>query len=243
MTDTDLHFYFDPVCPFAWLTSTWVRQVMAARDYRVEWRLISLRMTNSHIDYDAHFPKDYQDGHNAGLRMLRVAARARAEHGPAALDGLQAAYGQQIFEKAWPEKGSYNRALGREPMVRAALAEAGLPAYLVDALEDRSWDDEITKETNLALELTGRDVGTPILHIQPPDGVAFFGPVISRRPSDAEAVELWDHVVALARFPGFTEFKRSLRERPQLRSFGFDPDAAAPGQVEDWHQGSRRLKH
>ncbi|MGQ0624488.1 MAG: mycothiol-dependent nitroreductase Rv2466c family protein [Sporichthyaceae bacterium] len=242
MTESDLHFYFDPVCPFAWLTSTWVRQVMAARDYRVGWRLISLRVMNSHIDYDAHFPQDYEQGHTAGLRMLRVAARARAEHGPGALDGLQSAYGQAIFDRSWPQGSAYLETVGSEPMVRDALREAGLPTELAGALGDERWDDEIAKETNSALELTGRDVGTPILHIAPPDGVAFFGPVISRRPSDAEALELWDHVVALARFGGFAEFKRSLRERPQLRSFGFDPDAAAPGQVEEWHQGSRRLK-
>ncbi|MGQ0630475.1 MAG: mycothiol-dependent nitroreductase Rv2466c family protein [Sporichthyaceae bacterium] len=242
MADADLHFYFDPVCPFAWLTSTWVRQVMAARDYRVEWRLISLRVLNADVDYAAHFPKDYEDGHHAGLRMLRVAARARAEHGPEALDGLQAAYGHAIFDRSWPDGAAYNQRVGSEEMVREVLGEAGLPLGLAAALQEDSWDAEIAKETNAALELTGRDVGTPILHIQPPEGVAFFGPVISRRPSDAEAVELWDHVVALARFPGFTEFKRSLRERPQLRSFGYDPDAARPGQVEDWHQGSRRLK-
>ena len=87
---------------------------------------------------------------------------------------------------------------------------------------------------------TGRDVGTPIIHFEPPDGVAFFGPVISRLPTDEQAVELWDHVIALAGFPGFAEMKRSLRERPQLRSLGVDPETA--GVQEDWHGGSRRLK-
>src|SRR6202012_4925995 len=74
VADADLHFYFDPVCQFAWMTSKWVRQVMAQRDYRVEWRLISLRLVNDHIDYAAHFPPEYEAAHNAGLRMLRVAA-------------------------------------------------------------------------------------------------------------------------------------------------------------------------
>jgi hypothetical protein len=92
--------------------------------------------------------------------------------------------------------------------------------------------------------LTGRDVGTPILHFRPPAGTAFFGPVISRLPSDADAVRLWDHVVGLTTFPGFAELKRSLRERPQLRSFGLDPadTGAAAGIEEDWHGGSRRQK-
>ncbi|MBA2738739.1 MAG: hypothetical protein H0U47_03690, partial [Nocardioidaceae bacterium] len=85
-----------------------------------------------------------------------------------------------------------------------------------------------------------KDVGTPIIHFDPPDGVAFFGPVISRQPSQDEAVELWDHVVGLARFPGFAELKRSLRERPQLVSAGVEPGEV--GMHEDWHAGSRRLK-
>jgi len=82
----DLHFYFDPVCPFAWITSKWVRMVAAQRDYLVDWRFISLRILNAHIDYDAHFPPEYEAGHTAGLRLLRVAARVRAEHGRAAVD-------------------------------------------------------------------------------------------------------------------------------------------------------------
>ena len=89
-----------------------------------------------------------------------------------------------------------------------------------------------------ALILTGKDGGTPIIHFEPPDGVAFFGPVISRLPDQGTAGELWDHVVALARFPGFSELKRSLRERPQLVGFGVPADAF--GQQEDWHAGSRR---
>ena len=78
----------------------------------------------------------------------------------------------------------------------------------------------IRAETDEALALTGKDVGTPIIHFQPPTGVAFFGPVISRLPGDADAVRLWDHVVGLACFPGFAELKRSLREQPQLAAFG-----------------------
>ena len=81
MAEADVRFYFDPVCPFAWMTSKWVRMVAAQRDYTVDWRFISLRLINSAIDYDTHFPAGYEEGHTAGLRLLRVAARARAEHG------------------------------------------------------------------------------------------------------------------------------------------------------------------
>ena len=237
MSDADLAFYFDPVCPFAWMTSKWVRSVAAQRAYAVEWRFISLRLLNAHVDYAAQFPPDYEAGHTDGLRLLRVAARARAEHGPAVVGPLYEAFGRRIFEVEQPP-GSGLR--GTPDLAAPALAEAGLPAHLTEALDDESWDAEIQAETDEALALTGKDVGTPILHFGPPDGTALFGPVISRLPSDDEAVALWDHVVALASFPGFAELKRSLREQPQLPSFGVRPGAV--GVQEDWHGGSRRLK-
>ena len=120
------------------------------------------------------------------------------------------------------------------------MRDAGLPTDLADALDDTTLDDEIRAETEEALALTGRDVGTPILHFQPPGGTAFFGPVISRLPTPDDAGALWDHVIALASFPGFAEIKRSLRERPQLASFGVDTESV--GKEEDWHGGSRRPK-
>jgi 2-hydroxychromene-2-carboxylate isomerase len=233
----DLHFYFDPVCPFAWLTSRWVRLVAAQRNYAVDWRFISLRLLNAHIDYAAHFPPGYEAGHTAGLRLLRVAARTRAEHGGPAVGRLYEALGQAVFESG-PEDDEGRR--GTAAFVEPVLAGVGLPAALATALDDASLDAQIQAETDEALALTGKDVGTPILHFRPPDGVAFFGPVISRLPAEDDAGQLWDHVVALAGFPGFAELKRSLRERPQLPAFGVRPGEA--GQEEDWHGGSRRQK-
>jgi hypothetical protein len=125
-------------------------------------------------------------------------------------------------------------------MVTAALRDAGLSLDFLDALHDTSWDEEIRRETKQARELTGKDVGTPILHVDPPHGVAFFGPVISRQPAPEDAVELWDHVLGLARFGGFSELKRSLRELPQLEVLGVDANTI--GKVEDWHGGSRRQR-
>lgn len=238
--DADLHFYFDPVCPFAWMTSKWVRTVAAQRDYTVDWRFISLRILNAHIDYTSHFPPEYEAGHTAGLRLLRVAARTRAEHGRAAVGPLYEAIGGRLFDTSRAVDPLSGADQGTRRVVEPLLETAGLPSALADALDDESWDDEIRAETEEALALTGRDVGTPILHFQPPDGVAFFGPVISRLPSAEDAGALWDHVVGLASFPGFAELKRSLRERPQLASFGVDPDEA--GKQEDWHGGSRRTK-
>ena len=241
MANADVHFYFDPVCPFAWMTSKWVRTVQAQRAYDVDWRFISLRLLNSHIDYDAHFPPEYEASHTAGLRLLRLAARTRAEHGRDAVAPLYAALGARIFdtEPVADDGGSHGRRGTRE-YVEPVLTGIGLPTALADALDDASWDAEIQAETDEALSLTGKDVGTPILQFEPPEGVAFFGPVISRLPGDAEAVELWDHVIALARFPGFAALKRSLREKPQLRAFGVADGAV--GEQQDWHGGSRRQK-
>jgi len=237
VADADLNFYFDPVCPFAWLTSKWVRTVAAQREYAVDWRFISLRLLNAHIDYAAHFPPEYEAGHTAGLRLLRVAARVRAEHGREAVGPLYEAFGRHIFEgDRQPEP---EVSVGRE-FVSTVLTEAGLPPGLADAVDDEAADAGIRAETDEALTLTGKDVGTPILHFRPPHGVAFFGPVISRLPDGRDAVELWDHVVALAGFPGFAELKRSMRERPQLAALGVRPGET--GIEEDWHGGSRRLK-
>jgi 2-hydroxychromene-2-carboxylate isomerase len=235
VADADLRFWFDPVCPFAWMTSTWVRTVAARRDYRVEWRFISLRLLNAAVDYDAQFPAGYEAGHTAGLRLLRVCVRTRDEHGPDAVARLYERLGQEVFERG-PEEDGGRR--GTPEFLAPVLADVGLPAALADALEDTSADAVVQAETDEALRLAGRDVGTPILQFRPPEGTAFFGPVISRLPDEEQAVELWDHVIALAGFPGFAELKRSLRERPQLPSFGVRPDQV--GVEEDWHGGSRR---
>ncbi len=237
MTDADIHYYFDPVCPFAWMTSKWVRIVAEQRDYAIDWRFISLRLINSGIDYDSHFPAGYDEGHTSGLRLLRVAARARAEHGRGAVGPLYAAVSSEIFDSAGAADLT-PAVRGSRAFVEPLLARAGLPAELADALDDTRWDEEIRAEGEAALALTGRDVGTPIIHFSPPEGTAFFGPVISRLPDPADAVRLWDYVTGLADFPGFAELKRSLRERPQLRSFGVNPGTA--GTEEDWHAGSRK---
>jgi hypothetical protein len=236
-TSADVNFYFDPVCPFAWMTSKWLRMVTAQRNYTVEWKLISMRLINAEIDYDTHFPPGYEDGHTAGLRLLRVATRTRAEHGPDAVGQLYQAMGSHIFD-ANNEGDRVDR--GSVGFVEPILAEVGMPAQLADALDDTSLDAILRAETDETLALTGKDVGTPIIHFQPPTGVAYFGPVISRLPNPDNAARLWDHVVGLADFPGFAELKRSLRERPQLASFGVDPDSV--GVQEDWHGGSRRTK-
>ena len=237
----DVRFWFDPTCPFAWLTSKWVRTVQEQRSYDVEWRFISLRIVNADVDYDARFPADYEAGHTAGLRLLRVATRVRDMRGTEAVGRLYEVLGTRIFDAEFvPDTAQDHGARGTRPFVEPVLAAAGLPAELADALDDPTWDAVVQAETDEALALTGKDVGTPILHFAPPDGAAFFGPVISRLPGEDEAEELWEHVVALARFPGFAELKRSLRELPQLRALGVAEGEV--GVVQEWQAGSRRLK-
>jgi hypothetical protein len=129
-----------------------------------------------------------------------------------------------------------SRKLGTVAHIGEVLQAIGLSAAFAMAADDPSWDAELDAETALALSRTGRDVGTPIITFAPPDGVSFFGPVISRIPSDEEAVPLWNAVITLATFPGFAEMKRSLREAPQLRILGNLHNTPLH---EDWQSGYR----
>ena len=209
----DVEFFWDPICPFAWITSRWVTTVAEERDLSVEWRFICLRLLNEGRDYD-EFPDGYSELHTNGLRMLRVASAARQEHGSDAMGPLYTAYGESIWNR---QPGEGMRGVGSPEHLRAALETAGRPEDLAAASEDASHDAGLRTETEEALARTGDDVGTPIITFQPPDGVSFFGPVISRVPeTPARACELWDAVLELASWPGFAEIKRSARETPQL---------------------------
>lgn len=235
MTDDryDIEFFWDPVCPFAWITSRWIVKVAEQTDYRVDWRFISLRLLNKDKNYATDFPEGYEHGHTAGLRMLRVAAKVRDDSGRDAMGPLYSAYGENYWDMA---KGSFDRrTLGTVEHIALCLAAAELPVEFAVAAEDDSWDAVVAEETELALTRTGRDVGTPIISFEPPDGLSFFGPVISRIPSDEQAVPLWNAVVELARFPGFSEMKRSMREAPQLNIAG---TLDAPPEMQDWEAGS-----
>ncbi len=238
----DIEFFWDPVCPFAWLTSRWIQKVQAQRDYSVNWRFISLRLLNSHVDYDAHFPPEYEQGHTAGLRMLRVAAAIRAELGDDAMGPLYDAFGSSVFDVDRRPEGDPDVEprswLGTREHLESVLGALGHDLDHAAAADDNALTSVVQADTDAALEKTGRDVGTPIISFQPPDGPAFFGPVISRVPNDQDALELWDAVITLATFPSFAELKRSLREQPQLRAFGLDPGKT--GIQEDWKAGSRR---
>ena len=137
MGEPDINFYFDPVCPFAWMTSKWIRMVAAQRDFTVDWRFISLRMINAQVDYDSHFPSEYEAGHTAGLKLLRVAARARAEYGRSAVGPLYEAMGAQVFDT----QTDMDR--GSREFVAPIVRSLGLPGALAEALTDESLDSVI----------------------------------------------------------------------------------------------------
>jgi len=237
--DHDIEFFWDPVCPFAWITSRWVAAVGEQTGMTIDWRFISLRLINKHKDYATEFPPGYERGHTAGLRFLRVAAAVRAELGRDAMGALVTAYGESYWDTDREHARAARERLSSPEHTVEVLAAAGVDHGFAAALDDPSWDPELDAETELALERTGRDVGTPIITFNRADGSAlsFFGPVISRVPHPDDAVPLWEAVTTLASFPGFAEMKRSLREVPQLRITGrVDTDPA----FEDWQGGHRR---
>lgn len=204
----DIEFFFDPVCPFAWVASRWIADVADLSDYRVRWRFISLRVLNEDVGYEGR-PDFYPEAHMRGHRMLRVAAAARDRHGDDIVGDLYTGFGTGVHIEG--------RLLNPEADldVSEILDARGLDSDLAGALDDEVWDETIGAETQDALARVGDDLGTPIITFHPPDGASFFGPVISRIPPREKALELWEAVLRLATWPSFAELKRSLREPPQ----------------------------
>lgn len=219
---SDIEFFFDPMCPFAWITSRFVVEVAEQRELSVDWRFISLAILNednlaaSDADVAAGreptLPPQYRDLVRIGAGLLRVAAAVREHGGNDAVFAYYTAAGELLHP------GGRSAVLweGGDPgdLVGDALAAAGLPAELAAAADDPARDEIVTAETELALSRTGRDVGTPIVTYDTgrPDSTSLFGPVLSRIPRGDEALELWDAISLIARTPGMSEFKRSLRD-------------------------------
>ena len=209
----DLQFYFDPVCPWAYITSRWVVEVQEQRGYDVSWKFISLFMINNDRGYnEGNMP--WRDGHMSGLQALRVASAARAAAGNDAVAAVYTALGKAIhLDKRRPKDSTELK-----DFARTVLSEAGLNPQWAESATDELHDEVIRYETSRALELTGKDVGTPILvfHPEKPNEASFFGPVISSIPRGAEALRLWDAVETLATTSGMAELKRSLRGAPSF---------------------------
>jgi len=193
-TDIDVaDFWFDPLCPFAWITSRWMLEVEQVRDVKVNWRIMSLYYLNK----DRDISDDYRELIEHGVPIGRVLAAAEKHIGPQALLPLYTALGERIHHEK-QDKGL--------ELMAGALADAGLPAELIEAADDSSYDERVQASHQEAMDRVGDEVGTPTIAF---NGSAFFGPVLTRIPRGEDAGRLWDGTIAVADFPYFFEIKRT----------------------------------
>ena len=192
--------WFDPLCPFAWITSRWIREVEQVRDIDVQWHVMSL----AYLNKDKDIPADYREMLEGTEKPVRVAIRIAQEHDNATLGEWYTAIGTR--------RHNNGEELSRETAA-ASLADVGLPADLIEAWDDASLDDAVAKSHHEGMDAVGDDVGTPTIHV---NGVAFFGPVLSRIPRGEDAGKVWDGAVLLAGYPHFFELKRTRHEDPRF---------------------------
>lgn len=199
MAATTLDFWFDPICPWAWMTSRWALEVEKVRDVEVVFHQMSLTVLNEGRD---ELPEDYRETLARAIEPARVVTAARIEHGEGIVRDLYTALGTRIHpgeEKDWMKASAQ------------ALDEVGLPASLLDYATSDVYDDQLRASHQEGISKVGEDVGTPVVAI---GDVAFFGPVISPAPKGEEAGRLYDGVYAAASIPGFYELKRTRTVDP-----------------------------
>lgn len=191
-------FWFDPVCPWAWLTSRWMLEVEQVRDVQVRWHVMSLAYLNDGRD----LPESYQKFITEAWGPVRVVVAAAAAHGDEVVLPLYTALGTRFhLEKAPKDRAT----------IEAALAAVGLPRDLADAMTSTDYDDVLKASHHAGMDQVGMDVGTPVIAVE---GVAFFGPVVTPAPKGAAAGRLWDGVRLVAGTEGFFELKRSRTSDP-----------------------------
>jgi 2-hydroxychromene-2-carboxylate isomerase len=195
---TNADFWFDPLCPWAWITSRFILEVEQVRPISVTWHVMSL----SYLNQGRDLPAEYMARMDRAWGPVRVLIAAEERIGKEVLLDLYTAMGKRIHHE--------KQELSRE-LAAAALAEVGLPADLIDAYDDESHDEALAASHHRGMDQVGDEVGTPTISIE---GSAFFGPVFSRIPRGEEAGKIWDGVVAVAKFPHFWELKRSRTESP-----------------------------
>jgi 2-hydroxychromene-2-carboxylate isomerase len=195
---TELDFWFDPLCPWAWISSRWVLEVEKVRPVTARWHVMSLAILNAGKDV----PEQYREFMSKAWGPVRVCIAAEQKFGPDVLLPLYTALGNQIhLQKA---------DLSRET-IEAALAEAGLPVELADAIDSTEYDEALEDSHKNGMDRVGYEVGTPVISV---GGVSFFGPVVSPIPRGEDAARLWDGVLLVAGTDGFFELKRSRTRDP-----------------------------
>ncbi|MFD5391369.1 DsbA family protein [Streptomyces sp. NPDC021218] len=202
---TPADFWFDPLCPWAWMTSRWMLEVEKVRPVEVRWHVMSLAVLNEpKLD---ELPEEYRELLKTAWGPVRVCIAAEQKHGSEVLGRLYTALGTR-FHNQGLEKN-------RETIV-AALEEAGLPADLADYADSDAYDTELRASHKEGIELVGQDVGTPVIAVPGSDGeqVAFFGPVVTPAPKGEDAAKLWDGTLMVASIPGFYEIKRTRTVGP-----------------------------
>jgi protein-disulfide isomerase-like protein with CxxC motif len=197
---TPVDFWFDPLCPWAWITSRWLLEVEQVRRIAPSFHVMSL----AYLNQDKDIPEDYRKMLEPAWGPVRVAIAAAEAEGDHILGPLYTALGNRIHLEG--------RKIGRG-LVEEALAEVGLPARLADAMDDAAYDEAVIKSHHRGMDQVGTDVGTPVISV---DGTAFFGPVVTPAPKGEDAGRLWDGVLLVAGTPGFYEIKRSREKGPDF---------------------------